>query len=180
MNPHHETHRPSPTLPSRNCGRRNKVNKEVINQVRSRERDTLNNSFEISLAMPVFSLTKHDPQKSAVSTCLKSSDLPFNLPPPLTFLQSLRNRCLWFGMPHSAVSLLCMIFMPIKIQVLMMDFFFRGFYNGHPPSAGHSFMHLPACFVLWELCRTSRAPPVRLCLTLMNQDCSWPSPHCLG
>lgn len=92
--------------------------------MRSRERDTLNNSFEISLAMPVFSLTKHDPQKSAVSTCLKSSDLPFNLPPPLTFLQSLRNRCLWFGMPHSAVSLLCMIFMPIKIQVLMMDFFF--------------------------------------------------------
>lgn len=92
--------------------------------MRSRERDTLNNSFEISLAMPVFSLTKHDPQKSAVSTCLKSSDLPFNLPPPLTFLQSLRNRCLWFGMPHSAVSFLCMIFMPIKIQVLMMDFFF--------------------------------------------------------
>lgn len=91
--------------------------------MRSRERDIFNYSFEISLTLPVFSLSKHELQKSAVSTCLKGSNLPFNLPPPLTFVQGLRNRGLWFGTPHSALSLLSMIFTPFKIWVLMMDSF---------------------------------------------------------
>ena len=73
--------------------------------------------------MSVFSFLKRDPQISVVSTCLTGPNLPFNLPPPLTFLQSLRNSGLQFSTPCSAVCLHCMIFMLFKIQVLIMDFF---------------------------------------------------------
>lgn len=102
----------SPSSPIQELwGRRNKENKEISQD--ENQRDIFSNSFEISLAMPVFSLSKHDPQDSAVDLKV---NLPFNLPPLLTFLQGLRNRCLWFGTPDSAVSLLCMTFMPLKYK----------------------------------------------------------------